>query len=168
MQHKCGELSSQKKVKQIENCQNKMGLKEWNSLNAPGIKTPLSHPVLELGDFPFLTTYLALWGKKNWPPSIKVKQIENLQNKLGLEGWKWSSLNGPGTQVPLSQVLLVFYECDPFSRLVFLSLTARARPPALARSLFIWDRVSMSVDPFVLSARITEAQRWTKNTKPFI
>ena len=80
---------------------------------------------------------LALWGNKNYPPNIKGKQIENLQNKLGLKGLKWSSLNGPGTQVPLSQVLLVFYECDPFSRLVFLSLTARARPPALARSLFI-------------------------------
>ena len=26
---------------------------------------------------------LALWGNKNWPPSIMVKQIEISQNKMG-------------------------------------------------------------------------------------
>ena len=45
---------------------------------------------------------LALWGNKNWPPSMKRKKLENFQNKRRLMGCKWSSLNGPGTQTPLS------------------------------------------------------------------
>ena len=83
------------KREQIENCRNKMGLKgcNWSSLNVPGTQTPLSHSVLGLDFSPF--SLLALWGNKNWPPSIKVKQIENCQNKVGLEGCKWSSLNAP-------------------------------------------------------------------------
>ena len=90
------------KVKQIENFQNKMGLKgcNWSSLKAPGTQPPLSHSVLEL-DFS-LFSLLALWGNKNWPPSIKMKQIENCQNKMGLKGCKWSSLNAPSTKIPLS------------------------------------------------------------------
>ena len=32
-----------------------------------------------------LFSVLALWGNKNWPPSIKMKQIENSQNKMGLK-----------------------------------------------------------------------------------
>ena len=35
-----------------------------------------------------LFSLLALWGNKNWPPSIKMKQIENCQNKIGLMGCK--------------------------------------------------------------------------------
>ena len=49
---------------------------------------------------------LALWGNKNWPPSMKVKKLENFQNKKGLMGCKWSSLNAPGTENPLSHPLL--------------------------------------------------------------
>ena len=49
---------------------------------------------------------LALWGNKNWPPSIKVKKMGNFQNKRGLMGGKWSSLNAPGTENPLSHSLL--------------------------------------------------------------
>ena len=44
---------------------------------------------------------LALWGNKNGLPSMKVKKLEKCQNKRGLKGWKWSSLNAPGTQTPL-------------------------------------------------------------------
>ena len=35
----------------------KMGLKgcKWSSLNAPGTETPLCHPFVELGKFPFLS-----------------------------------------------------------------------------------------------------------------
>ena len=92
------------KMKQIENFQNKMGLKgcKWSSLNAPGTQTSLSHPFLELEISPF--SLLALWGNKKWPPSIKVKQIENFQNKMGLKGCKWSSLNAPGTETHFSCV----------------------------------------------------------------
>ena len=44
---------------------------------------------------------LAVWGDKNWPPSLKVKQIENSQNKMGIEGYKWSGMYAPSTQTPL-------------------------------------------------------------------
>ena len=83
-----------------------MGLKgcKWSSLNPPGTQTPLSHLVLKL-DFS-LFSLLALWGNKKWPPSMKVQQIENCQNKMGLKGCKWSSLNAPGTQTPLSHPFL--------------------------------------------------------------
>ena len=40
---------------------------------------------------------LALGGNKNWPPSMKVEKLENFQNKKGLMGCKWSSLNAQGT-----------------------------------------------------------------------
>ena len=87
-----------------------MGLKgcKWANLNAPGTQNPLSHPFLEL-EFS-LFSLLALWGNKNWPPSIKVKQIENCQNKMGLKGCKWSSLNATGTENPLSHPFLVLGE----------------------------------------------------------
>ena len=49
---------------------------------------------------------LALWGNKNWPPSMKVKQLENFQDKSGSKGCKCSRLNGPGTQIPLSHPIL--------------------------------------------------------------
>ena len=49
---------------------------------------------------------LALWGNKNLPPSMKVKKIENLQNKRGLKGCKWSNLKPQSTEKPLSHSLL--------------------------------------------------------------
>ena len=44
------------KVKKLENFENKIGLTgcKWSGLNAPGIETPLTSPILNLGDFPFL------------------------------------------------------------------------------------------------------------------
>ena len=39
-----------------------------------------------------------LWGNKNWPPSMKVKKLKNLRNKIGANGCKCSNLNAPGTQ----------------------------------------------------------------------
>ena len=53
---------------------------------------------------------LALWGNKNWPPSMKVKKMKNFQNKRGLKGCRWSSLNAPGTENPLSHPLLELEE----------------------------------------------------------
>ena len=46
---------------------------------------------------------LALWGNKNWPPSMKVKKLKKFGNKSGSMGCKWSSLNATGTGDPLSQ-----------------------------------------------------------------
>ena len=60
---------------------------------------------------------LALWGNKNWPPSMKVKKLENFGNKSGLKGCKWSSLNAPGTENPLSHSLLELGE-SPFRILI--------------------------------------------------
>ena len=63
----------------MENFQNELGLKgfKWTSLNAPGTETPLSHPILELGEFPFLTIGPLLLGYKKWLPSMKVEKYEN-------------------------------------------------------------------------------------------
>ena len=45
-----------------------------------------------------LSQLLALWGNKNWPPSIKVKKLEILGRKMGLNGCKYSSLVAPSMQ----------------------------------------------------------------------
>ena len=49
-------------------------------------------------NFPFPFSALPLWGNKNWPPSMKVKKLKNLSNKIGSIGCKWSNLNTPGSQ----------------------------------------------------------------------
>ena len=49
----------------------------------------------EISLFPLL----ALWGNKNWPPSIKMKHFEKFQNKIGSKCCRWSSLNAPGTEI---------------------------------------------------------------------
>ena len=105
------------KMEKVKNCRNKMGLKgcKWSSLNAAGTQTPLCHSILELRFSLF--SVLALWGNKKWPPSIKVQQMENFKNKMGLKGCKWSSLNAPGTQTPLSHSLL------ELANLPFLSIS---------------------------------------------
>ena len=94
------------KVKKMEIFQNKRGLMgcKWSSLNAQGTENPLSHSILKLDEYPFLL--LALWGNKNWLPSMKVKKVENCQSKIGSKGCKGSSLNAPGTQSPLSHPIL--------------------------------------------------------------
>ena len=99
------------KVKKLENLYHKSGLKGciWSRMNAPGTPTPLSHPILKLGEFPFpIISPLGLWGNKNWPSSMKVKKLENLHPKSGLKGCKWSRMNGPGTKNPLPHPFLKF------------------------------------------------------------
>ena len=49
---------------------------------------------------------LALWGNKNWLPSMKGKELKIFQNKIGLKGCNWSSLNAPGTEAPVSYLFL--------------------------------------------------------------
>ena len=44
---------------------------------------------------------------KELAPSIKVKKLENLGNKIGLTGCKWPSLNAQGTKTPESHPILV-------------------------------------------------------------
>ena len=69
------------KVEKMENFQNKRGLMgcNWSSFIVTGTENPLSHPLLGLEAFPVFPL-LALWGNKNWPPSMKVKKLENFQN----------------------------------------------------------------------------------------
>ena len=49
---------------------------------------------------------LVHWGNKNWPPSMKVEKLKIFWDKRGSKGCKWSSLNAPGTQSPLSHPIL--------------------------------------------------------------
>ena len=56
---------------------------------------------------------LALWGNKNWPPSMKVKKLKIFWIKIGSMSCKWSSLNGPGTETPLSHPILKLDESFP-------------------------------------------------------
>ena len=51
---------------------------------------------------------LALWGNKNWPPSMKLKKLEIFWNKMGSMGCKWSNLNAPGTETTLNNPLSLF------------------------------------------------------------
>merc|ERR1739842_5838 len=90
------------KVKKLETFQNKSGLKgcKWSSLNAPGTETPQSYPYWERGNSP--NSHIALWGNMNGLPSMKVKKLKIFQNKMGVKGCKWSSLDAPGTESPLS------------------------------------------------------------------
>ena len=48
---------------------------------------------------------LALWGNKNWPPSMKLEKLKKFQNKSGLKGCKWPRLNGHGTEILLTHPL---------------------------------------------------------------
>ena len=77
---------------------------KWSSLNAPGTETPLSHSLLGLEEFPF--PLLALWGNKNWPPSMNVKKLLKYGKKIGLMGCKCSSLNAPGIKIHPSHPIL--------------------------------------------------------------
>ena len=94
------------KVKMLEIFKNKRALMQckWSSLNALGTENPLSHSVLELGEFPF--PLLALWGNKNGLPSMKVKKLEKFHKEMGLKPCKWSSMNAQSTGNPLSHSVL--------------------------------------------------------------
>ena len=58
----------------------------------------------------YYISLLALWGNKNWPPSMKVKKVENVHDKSVSTGCKWSSLIAPGTENPLSHPILKLEE----------------------------------------------------------
>ena len=58
-----------------------------------------------------VTVFQTVWGNKNWPPSMKAKKLQKYQNKCGLFGCKWSSLNAPGTGNPLSHPVLELGNC---------------------------------------------------------
>ena len=90
------------KEKKLKNFWDKSSLTgcKWSSLNAPGTESPLSYLGWENSIFSF-SAFLSL-DNKNWIPTMKVEKLENFQNKIGLTGCKWSSLNAPGTETPQS------------------------------------------------------------------
>jgi len=76
-------------------------------------------------------------------PSIKVKKMVLLyENVRGAKGCKWSSLNAPGTQTPLSHPVLELEEF-PFSilglRIISLSFTATGTWNNLTQFYRNWD-----------------------------
>ena len=72
---------------------------KWSSLNTPSTEIPCVSFIF------------------GWLPSIKVKNVEIVCNKVSLAGCKWSSLNAPGTETPVSHPLfgeslfLIFSPC---------------------------------------------------------
>ena len=60
---------------------------------------------------------------------MKVEKMENFQNKTVLKGCKWSSLNAPGTENPLSQLFLGMDEL-PFN----FQFSVRARLQGFEKS----------------------------------
>ena len=71
----------------------------------PQALKPLSLIHNEKGKFSQLPI-LALWGNKNWLPSMKVKKLKIFQNKMGLKGCKWSSLNATLCKLPIRALVL--------------------------------------------------------------
>ena len=70
------------KVKKLENFGSKMGLKgcKWFSVNAPGTETPLSNPILWLGEVPqewykAQTAFRAASGRDRDCPSLKLTEV---------------------------------------------------------------------------------------------
>ena len=63
---------------------------------------------------------------------MKVKKLKKCHNEIGVNGYKWSNLNSPGTQSPLSHPILRLDEI-PFLHkeliVVRQSLTTRDVPP---------------------------------------
>ena len=51
---------------------------------------------------------LALWGNKNCPPSMKVKEVKKFECKSGILGCIWFNLSFPGTEKHLSHHALEF------------------------------------------------------------
>ena len=83
-----------------------------------------------------------LWGNKNWPPRIKVKKLENLGNKIGLTGCKWSSLNAPGTETPESHP---FLENSLFSYSAFSGVIRIGLPSINGEKLVnFWNKMGLT------------------------
>ena len=66
----------------------------------------------------YIFPLLALWGNKNWPPSMKVKNLKIFLDKMGSKDRKWYSLDDPGINIHLSHSSELF----PFPRDAYLIL----------------------------------------------
>ena len=97
----------------MEKFGNKINLSgcKWSNLNTLGTETPVSHSLLSDSLFPYFQpllppSVLPLFGViRNWTshfPSMKGRKVDNFWNKFRLTGCKWSNLNAPGTETPVS------------------------------------------------------------------
>ena len=68
---------------------------------------------------------------------MNVEKLENLLNKIGLTGYKWSSLNAPGTHTPLSCPFLNLGEF-PFLSVLALWGNKNLPPSIKVKKLEIW------------------------------
>ena len=99
------------KLKKLGNFRTKWALRGadgpvWMSL---ALNPPCLIQFWSLENSPF--PLLALWGNKKWLPSMKVKKLGKFQNKMGLKGCRWSSLNVPG-----SKTLSIQISCGRFTK----------------------------------------------------
>ena len=100
---------------------------------------PLVSFCFGVGRTPF-SHYCPSGGNKNWPPSMKVKKLKILWNKMGSMGSKWSSLNTPGTENPLSHSILKLDE-SPFP--IISPLGYKNWPPSmkLKKLKIFWNKI---------------------------
>ena len=66
---------------------------------------------------------------------MKVKKLKKFQNKMGLKGCKWSSLNGPGTETPLSYYLMECYDRSDNKYVIVMSFVIRGLAKIIRRQL---------------------------------
>ena len=74
---------------------------KWSNLNTPSTETPVSHPLW--GDSPFLI--FSCGEKRIGLPSKKLRKLEIFWNTISLTGCKWSNLNAPSIETPVSHSL---------------------------------------------------------------
>ena len=76
-----------------------------SSLDAPGTETHVSHQLLDESLFLFFLS-LGYGVIRNGSFSIKMRKLEVFWNQISSTGCKWSSLDAPGTDSPVSHPFL--------------------------------------------------------------
>ena len=83
-------------------------------------------------------------------PSIKVRKVEFFWNKISFTGGKWSNLNAPGSETPVSHSLLgesLFPISSPccFSSLPLSRVIRKGSPSIKIRKVeFFWNKISFT------------------------
>ena len=87
-------------VENFENYQNKSGSKgcQWSRLNAPGTQTPLSHPILKLGQFPF--PIIGPLGQYELASQYESEKDGKFPEQKGLEGMQMVQYECPRHSKP--------------------------------------------------------------------
>ena len=92
--------------------QNQLKMLQMVQFECPRITHPLVSFTFEEFSFLIFSSCCfppsSLWGIKNWfimggcRARGKAEKVESFWNKISLSGCKWSSLNAPGTESPVS------------------------------------------------------------------